>query len=643
MANQMIALQARNPQLPDPARATAQYANMMNMASQQRASQLQAERTRQEMDFARAKEGREVDMQAANMREKDLDIEDKEMLRLYKIGAALLETEDPTAREAGYQNLLGLIDQTSPQLGATMRQVAGTFSAPVLEAVMMQTEQYFNKKYPNAQATLEYAAKGQKDEQGNLIPEDTPVQVTTGMKPSTQVIRNAPNAAARATPTAPPVTAGADVDMRATQGANTTPQDLMQQGMDPRNIPSGMPTVRPASFNQSDMGTPTAGQMTPDMVPAILDSAVNTGVMAQIDLDQMLALAPPQARDGIMNVIRSNNISLQADAPSLASSGMSQQQPMAPNPVQRPQSQFADMRGPAPQSQTAGLRGAPPMEQTLAQYIAVKRKDPNVAPTPSPVPAAVLGAQEGAKTSASKNVELVMNPKIAADIKKAERDVERRPEALVAKNETKAAIQSLDRYIEEIDALLRSADRRFIVGRFEGRIPYGLQDERQSELQAMYDRIKNANTLEALVEAKQATPSGGSPVGPASNTDVQLVAKSASSLTQTGGVAKFDDDLKKLRREAYQTRQRRIEFYSDRYGDLAAEDPKFKLNVRPIADRYISTKDLPQNKSSAGARKTSVIPEGAKQMLRKNPSPQQRAFFDRTFGAGAAAKVLGAR
>ena len=60
MANQMIALQARNPQLPDPSRAATQYANMMNMASQQRASQLQGERIRQEMEFAKAAEGRAV-------------------------------------------------------------------------------------------------------------------------------------------------------------------------------------------------------------------------------------------------------------------------------------------------------------------------------------------------------------------------------------------------------------------------------------------------------------------------------------------------------------------------------------------------------------------------------------------------------
>jgi hypothetical protein len=57
----MIALQSRGPQLTDPSKLTAQYANMMNMASQQRASQLQGERTRQEMDYARAAEQRDVD------------------------------------------------------------------------------------------------------------------------------------------------------------------------------------------------------------------------------------------------------------------------------------------------------------------------------------------------------------------------------------------------------------------------------------------------------------------------------------------------------------------------------------------------------------------------------------------------------
>jgi hypothetical protein len=99
----------------------------------------------------------------------------------------------------------------------------------------------------------------------------------------------------------------------------------------------------------------------------------------------MLALAPPQARDGIMQVIRDSKIALQADAPSLAASGIGQQQPMAPNPVGRQQSQFADLRGPAPQASFADLGAQPPMQNTMAQYQVgqqIKGRDPRMSPTP---------------------------------------------------------------------------------------------------------------------------------------------------------------------------------------------------------------------------------------------------------------------
>lgn len=59
----MIALQTRNPQLPDPSKMTAQYANMMNMAQQNETFKRQAAQAQQAMDFAAAKEGREKEMQ----------------------------------------------------------------------------------------------------------------------------------------------------------------------------------------------------------------------------------------------------------------------------------------------------------------------------------------------------------------------------------------------------------------------------------------------------------------------------------------------------------------------------------------------------------------------------------------------------
>jgi hypothetical protein len=590
MPNQMIALQARNPQLPNPAQRTARLANMMNMARQTEAAQLQGQRLRQEMDYARAGEDRARETHTSAQKKAEIEYvglvaeqfsRDVAKLADGNIAGAEALRADIVDKIPAWDNFISPASEWTPEYKARL---------------VLKGKEIFDKIFPDVAVSKEYAAAGGRDAQGNPIPEGTVVDTRVGGFPgaagSTPLkARSDATPAPRATPTAPPVTAGTDVDMRATRGVNTTPRDLIEQGMDPNNIPSDNPTSRPISFNQSDMGGAGAMQMTPDVMSRIVDSAFQTGVMAQVDFDQLLASQPPQNKQALVESFRRANITLQADAPSLAASAMDT------NPVQTPQSQFAVMRGEPMQSQTAGLRGAPPMEQTLAQYIPVMKRDPNVAPTPSPVPAGVIGAQEGARTTASKAVELEMNPRIAAATKNAERNIEKRSEALVAKNETKTLIQSIDKYIEEIDALLRSADRRFIVGRIEGNLHYlgslG-QNERQAELQAMFDRIKNADTLGSLVAMKQATPSGGSPVGNASNQDVQLVAKGANSLTQTGGVPKFDADLKKLRRDAYRTRQNAIEFYNDRYGDLSAEDPKFKLTVRPIADRYISSKDLPK-------------------------------------------------
>jgi len=406
MSNQMIALQSRGAKLPDPAAQTAKFVNMMNMTKQQEAAERQAAQAQQAMTLAQKKDAREEALQGPAVTKAEID----------NVRAQIDDLEEQykmVSTDEGHQFWLGRVRKISPEIADQIGMYVPNFDPEKINNIMLTAKQAADKIDPDAKATIEYAGKGGVDEQGNPVPEGTAIQVITGSKPSTRVIRNAPNASPPAPAAAPQTpTAGAGTNMRATQGANTTPQDLIQQGMDPRNIPSGMPTVRPASFNQSNMSG--AGQMTPDMVPAILDSAVNTGVMAQIDLDQMLALAPPQARDGIMNVIRNNKIALQADAPSLAASGMGQQQPMAPNPVQRPQSQFADMRGPAPQSQTAGLRGAPPMEQTLAQYQPLQRRDPNVSPLPgsSQVPLSrVAGEAEArretpAQITARKNAEL---------------------------------------------------------------------------------------------------------------------------------------------------------------------------------------------------------------------------------------------
>ena len=63
MPNQMIALQSRGANIPDPTAQTAKFVNMMNMAKQQEAAQRQAQQAQQAMDIGAAQEARAVELQ----------------------------------------------------------------------------------------------------------------------------------------------------------------------------------------------------------------------------------------------------------------------------------------------------------------------------------------------------------------------------------------------------------------------------------------------------------------------------------------------------------------------------------------------------------------------------------------------------
>ncbi len=604
MPNQMIALQARNPQLPDPARATTQMANMMNMASQQRASQLQGQRLRQEMDYARAAEDRARETHTSA--EKKAEIEYVGLVAdQFSRDVAKLKEGDIAGAEALRADIVAKI----PAWGNYIRP-ASEWTQDYRVQLMLKGKEIADKTIPDVTVSKEYAAAGARDAQGNVIPEGTVIETRIGgfggAAGSTPLkARSDATPAPRATPTAPPVTAGTDVDMRATRGVNTTPRDLIDQGMDINNIPSDNPTSRPISFNQSDMGGAGAMQMTPDVMSRIVDSAFQTGVMAQVDFDQLLASQPPQNKQALVDSFRRANITLQADAPSLAASAMDT------NPVQTPQSQFAVMRGEPMQSQTAGLRGAPPMEQTLAQYIPVMKRDPNVAPTPSPVPAGVIGAQEGARTSASKAVELKMNPRIAEATKNAERAIELKSEATREKYATESLLNDLADRINTVDRLLRNRNRFSIVGPIEGNLPRLMQFGPRADAQAAFDKIKNTATLTSLIDMRKSTQTGASPVGAnPTDKDAKIVEQAASELIQTGEPSKFDANLLDIRRKLYRTFVSAQREYDGVYGDVLKDNPRLRLVVPKVSDRYLSSKDMPKPRTSTKVDRNNPLLRG---------------------------------
>jgi hypothetical protein len=239
------------------------------------------------------------------------------------------------------------------------------------------------------------------------------------------------------------------------------------------------------------------------MVPAILDAAVNTGVMAQIDLDRIMQMAPPQARQGIMDVIRSNKIALQADAPPMAASGMGQQQPMAANPVQRPQSRFADLGGDMPM-----------MRDTQAQYQVgqqIRGRPQNVSPLPgsSQVPLSrvraegVAGrsspAEEAAKARATKQVELEMAPRIAAANATAEAN-KKAAEKLPGRNQVSTLIKKVRAAYEQLDkAKAIPSEKR---GGFENAMDYFGSSTLGREAQKMVG-TKSSKYLSEIINSRK--------------------------------------------------------------------------------------------------------------------------------------------
>ncbi len=374
--------------LPDPAARSAKFVNMMNATKQQEAAERQATIAQQRLDLETQEGERQEKTLESNTRKADLDYKLETAKRLRNLGVTVYRTKDPTRREAAYQSWLGMVDKADSEAASLIRQASDTYDADIMLSLLMETDKFIDANVPKATYSNEYAGKGGVDAQGRPVPEGTLLQVRNSLTPEVTPITS-PTAARASTPVptaAPPPTTSGPVPVGKFGETKVAPDggqlDAFQQDHVRRMKDELGMTDTPASFTRGGMATPTAGQMSPDMVPALIDSAVKTGVMAQIDLDQMLALAPPQARQGIVDVLRSNNVSLQADAPSLVTSGMNQQQPMAPNPVQRPQSQFADMRGPTPQASFADLGGQPPMQNTMAQYQPVQPRNREVSPIP---------------------------------------------------------------------------------------------------------------------------------------------------------------------------------------------------------------------------------------------------------------------
>jgi hypothetical protein len=600
--------------MPDPAARTQKYVNMMNATKQQEAAEqtlkLQQERAAREealQEPALATAKSEADI-------KKLDF----MMQFYK------NTANDIANSS-----------TPDEVVARAERLKQQFPVPELQARIDETvnslvsdpSRFEENRKRILTRTLD--AKDQFavnhsdifDMDGNLYTKRTspigafPTEITPGVVTGPPVTGAASRAGAPAetprTPVAPPagpVPVGKYGEARVIPD-NARPLTPDQQDHIRRLQEELGMTDTPASFTRGGMTTPTAGQMSPDMVPAIIDSAMKTGVMAQIDLDQMLAMTPPQARQGIVDVLRSNNVSLQADAPSLAASAMPQQQPMAPNPVGRQQSQFAVMRGQAPQASLADLGGQPEMQNTMAQYQVgqqIRGRNPSLSPTPG-----IYGVPTGQVAATSQAQRASKEEVFDTELAKIRAQRAAGPEPVTQQQRLARQTQLADAFSRTQTLLDKAYNPKEGVISLANKIK-SLSDDQKEAITGLSGYVpsfrgstKEADTLignlKGVVTAlgKDVAAASGA-IGPMAVQEWKIVADTIADLKLEGMTPRaLDAQMNRVIEQVRSATSLAERVYDAQYGEDVKQLPAFKLRGAPPARTKTQVTKAPPGVSAA--------------------------------------------
>ena len=401
MPNQMIALQARNPQIADPSRQTAQFANMMNMARQQEAAQRQAQQAQQTMDLAKAKEGREAS--------KDQIENAGKLIDLYTKRAG------QTMNAQGYELLLRDMDRDAPDFAATFRAnlPPEQFDRNTLLKMVGSVSDNFRATYgpletevvQKPDGTFGVARTGGFGKPGVFELEEYELQPQGA---------GAPN---QPPPAAPPVEQGANA--RPTPGAPTTPRDLFQQGVDPRNIPSGNP-LKPISM--------TAGAQ-PNLA-GVVESMMSSGQISQSNLQLMRDAAGPDKDAQLAQILKSNNIQIVPDAQASTRNAV-----FRPGEDTAPQMQMVQDMGDY-RATGRPARGKPPMQSPM----------PGSAIVPLPRVAAEARAGRETPAEAAAKAAAVARANMAAETeKKANEKLPARRQVSTLLGKIRSAYEALDK------------------------------------------------------------------------------------------------------------------------------------------------------------------------------------------------------
>lgn len=579
MANQMIALGARGPQLPDLGAIAQRYGGIMNAMRQQRTAEMQVGQRQQEMEIARNQESRAVEQHQIEQARKQMDA--------YTILAG------QTMNRAGYENFLSRLDRDAPEIAAHFRTnlPPDQFNRDTLLQMVGSIADNFKTRF----GALEHEVV--QDAGGTYY-----VAQTGGTQPSGVFeLQGYGLTPAPAGGGAPP--AGDEPSTPLPDGGRVTPdmgpRDMLDAGVPPQNIPMGDPLAPPPSA-ASGLTPASAGGMAAPMpftletAPQIIQNAVQNRVIDQDHFQQLRDMVGPENAPKLASWMQQNQIRIQpaGEAPVPPSLRSAEYRPGEGAPAQFQQVQNA------PAGTVYAPTGRP-----------VQGRNPSVGQYPGSdlVPidrsAAREGAESGASASARRAAEVATEEPLVAGRERAQRLERLREAAPKARSDVDSFLSDSARRVQAIDRMLQSRSYESIVGMIEGRIPRILQDERRSVAQRQLDAIVNTDVIQDIIAARRDSPTGGSPLGNVSNSDLQMYVNAANELAQTGDEDSFRRELLRMRQQLVNGMARARRTYEDTFRPLGREMEGLRLEAgRNVGPRYTPSSRRPAAGASRRTR-----------------------------------------
>ncbi len=554
--------------MPDPAAQTAKYVNMMNATKQQEAAERQAAAAQETLKLQQQKGAREEALQPAALAKGKTEADVAQLDYVMKFYKA-------TANDIANSS-------TPDEVVARAERLKQQFPDPALQARVDETVANLvndpsrfeeNRKkilIRTLDAKDQFAVSHSDifDAEGNLyIKETSP----TGSFPT-----------------------------RIMPGVVTGPANT---GAAPAPVPRTPTAPQAATPNPFASGyKPNTAAAAPNSLSLVVDSALETGVMAKADFDKLVSIAQPGSGPKLEAWTRQHNITISPDAPGVTDNQMrgapaNLPSQMAVSPMsydgRTPPSQFANLPAQPMQSQTAGLTGAPQMQNTMAQYQVgqqIKGRNPSMSPAPGVygVPTGQVAATSQAQRPSKQEVYDTELAKIRAARDAgpapvtAQQKIARKSEVAQAYSKAQTLIDKAYNPKEGIISIANkikslSDDQKEAITGYSGYVPSFRESSREAD--TLFGNLKGVVTS----LGKDAAAASGA-VGNMAVQEWKIAADMIANLDLANMTPRaLDAQMDRIIEQVSNATNLAERVYDIQYGDDVKQYPAFKLRGTPPA------------------------------------------------------------